>query len=118
MTLGNWLLLAFVFWIAGFLQNKVLDPTPESKLVYVPKWIFLLFGAPKNDNLPLTVLPVGSVVLQTTGITMAIYGALLDQRIFRDNILSGLIGFSASIVIGIFLSQWMYRNQPYKRDNF
>jgi hypothetical protein len=84
MALGNWIIASVFLWLCGFLQLKVLDPTPNTKLIYTPEWIFILFGAPRHKDIPRTVLPFASVRFQTMGITMALYGILLDKRLVLD----------------------------------
>jgi hypothetical protein len=83
---------------------KLLDPNPQSRLAYVPKWMFVIFGTPKHKNIPLTVQPVWSIYLQTMGITLALYGILLDQRLIKDPNLSGLLGLGFSMLLGIPLT--------------
>jgi hypothetical protein len=113
MKVSGLLILSLLFWISGYLRVKVLDPSPDTELVYVPKWIFFLFGAPRHENIPSCVLPVGSVTLQTIGIVMVLYGILIDQRLVKDGNLSGLLGLFLSLVIGITFAQWLLRKQPY-----
>ena len=117
MNTGSWLLLATVCWLAGFLNMWYLEPGPRSNLVYVPKWMFILFGMPRHKDVPITVQPVLSVYAQIMGLTMAIYGVLLHERLVKDPNLSGLLGFGLSMLLGIVISQWLYRRRPYLWKN-
>ena len=117
MNIGSWLLLATVCWLAGYFNMWYLEPGPHSKLVYVPKWMFILFGAPKHKNVPIAVQPARSVYLQIMGLTLAVYGVLLNERMVKDPNLSGLFGFGLSMLLGIIISQWLYRMQPYLWKN-
>jgi hypothetical protein len=116
MAFGNWAILSIVFWIFGFFEMKILEPTPESKLVYTPKWIYILLGAPKHQGIPHRVVPVASVGLQIMGITMALYGLFIDQRLILDKHLSAFVGIMISLLVGAFLAQLLIRKQPYKMD--
>lgn len=117
MAVGNWLLLAGFFWVCGFFNMWALEPTQQTKLVYLPKWMFILCGAPKHKRVPTTVQPVLSVYLQVMGYTMAIYGIFFDQRWVRDPDLSGLLGFGVSMVLGIVISRLLLLWHPYKWQN-
>ena len=116
MTIASWLLISTIFWLAGFFNMWLLEPNHQSTLVYVPKWIFILFGAPKHKNVPATVQSAHGVYLQVMGLTMALYGIFLDQRIVKDPDLSALVGFGLSMLLGIIIAWWLYNNQPYKLE--
>jgi hypothetical protein len=92
---------------------SLLEPNPQSKLVYVPIWMFILFGAPKHKNVPTAVQTVWGIYLQIMGITMAIYGIFFDHRLLKDPNLSGLLGLGVSMLLGIIISRWLYIRQPY-----
>jgi hypothetical protein len=94
-----------------------LEPNQRTKLVYVPKWMFILFGAPKHKSVPTTVQPAWSVYLQVMGITMAIYGIFLDQRLVKNPDLSALLGFGISMFLGIVISRWLILWRPYTWQN-
>jgi multisubunit Na+/H+ antiporter MnhF subunit len=117
MNVGSWLLLAGFFWICGFLQLKLLEPNPDDELVFVPKWMFLLFGAPKQKGLPDTVMHARSVYLQLMGIIMALYGLLLDRHLVGDPLLSGLLGFLGSILLSGLVATYFHRKRPYLWQN-
>ena len=95
---------------------KVLEPTPQSKLANVPKWMFVIFGAPKHPNVPVTVQPVQSIYLQIIGITLALYGIFIDQRLVKDHSLSGLFGLGLSMLLGTLIARWLYKKRPYSSD--
>lgn len=113
MNIGIWLLLAIISWLFGFFNTWYLEPGPKDKLVYVPKWLFILFGMPKHKNVPNTVQPIFGVYLQSMGVTLAIYGVFLDKRIINDPDLSVLLGFGLTMIIGILTSRLLYKRQPY-----
>lgn len=81
MKVGIWLLLAGFFWVCGFLQLKLLDPNPDDELVFVPKWMFLIFGAPRHKDVPVTVMHARSVYLQLMGLILAVNGLLIDRNL-------------------------------------
>jgi hypothetical protein len=117
MNIESWLLLSIICWVFGYFNMKYLEPSPKSKLVYVPKILYFLFGAPKHKKVPARVQPVLGVYLQSWGLSMAIYGVCLDKRLINDPDLSGLLGFGVSMIIGILISRWLYRRQPYTWQN-
>jgi quinol-cytochrome oxidoreductase complex cytochrome b subunit len=92
---------------------NLLEPNPQSKLVYVPIWLFILFGAPKHKNVPNTVQTIWGVYLQITAITLVFYGLFLDQHLVKDPNLSGLLGLGVSMLLGIVVSRWLSWRQTY-----
>jgi hypothetical protein len=114
MNIGSWLLIATVPWLAGFFSMWSLDPAPGDKLVYVPKWMFILFGKPKHKNVPITVQSAYGVYLQITGLALAVYGVLLNVCPVIDPQLSVPIGIVLNMLIGGFISRWLARKQPYR----
>lgn len=117
MKTGIWLLLAIIIWLFGFFNMWYFEPGPKDKFVFVPKWLFILFGMPKHKSVPNTVQSVFGVYLQSMGATLAIYGIILDKRIIYDPDLSVLMGFGLSMFIGIVISRLLYNRQPYIWDN-
>ena len=113
MNSGSWILLAGFFWFAGYLQIKVLEPGPDIKWVFVPKWLFILFGAPQHKKVPITVIHARSVYLQLMGLIMALYGLLIDQNLVRDPLLSGLLGFLGSMLLSGAVATYLSRKRPY-----
>jgi hypothetical protein len=117
MNIGNWLLLSGFLWFSGYLQLKLLEPGPNSKLVNVPRWMFLFFGAPKHKEVPVTVMHARSVYLQLMGLIMALHGLLVDQYLVKDPLLSGLLGFLGSMLLSGLVATCLYRKRPYSWPN-
>lgn len=113
MNTGSWLLFAAFFWFSGYLQLKLLEPSRLSKLVYVPKWLFILFGFPKDKAVPATVMHARSVYLQLMGLVMAFYGLLIDHKIVKDPLLSGFLGFGFSMLLSGLVATYLYQKRPY-----
>lgn len=113
MTIGSWLLLSGFFWVSGYLIHKVLEPSLLSRLVYVPKWLYYFFGAPKHKDVPVTVMHARSVYLQLMGLLIALYGSLIDQYFVRDRSLSGLLGFLMCMLISGFATLYLRKKRPF-----
>jgi hypothetical protein len=113
MTIGSWLLLSVFFWVSGYLLPKVLEPSVNSRMAFVPKWLYFSFGAPKQKDAPITVMYARSIYFQLMGLLMALYGLLLDQHLVRNPSLSGLLGFGICMLISGVVTFYLRRKRPF-----
>ena len=108
-----WISAAF-FWIAGFLQLWIVKPGPNSKLVYVPRWMYYFLLTLRHKSIPKYVMLSQSVYLQLMGITMILYRIILGQNIIKNHTLSAFIGFIGSMGLGFAVAQWLEKKHPYQ----
>jgi hypothetical protein len=117
MNVGSWFLFSGFFWMCGYLHLKIFEPNQCDKLVFVPRWMFLLFGAPRHRNIPIKVMPVRGVYLQLAGILFLLYGLLFNKIVIKDPSLSTACGLGVCLLISGFIAQYMYRTRSYQWEN-
>ncbi len=115
MGIGNWLLLAIIFWLGGYFSLRFIYPTTKTKLAYVPKFMYILFGCPKHPAIPDSVVAVRSIFIQVFAISMGLFGSIVDG--FDIPLLRLIFGFTLPLLLGIITSQWFFQKSPYSLEN-
>lgn len=115
MKLDGLNLFAIIIWLSGYFQTKY---PFEKSVVSVPKWLFLLCGAPKTKKLPQNIMSSRGLGFQITGVLMFIYSYTVKDLPFSESIWGNPIaGAAVSLVIAsiiVFLIARYYQTQSGK----
>ena len=63
---------------SGYIKETIPTPASSSRIIYPPKILFYLCGAPKSSNKPDGAISIGSFQGQIMGICLGIYGLAIS----------------------------------------
>jgi hypothetical protein len=88
--------LSIIFWVSGYLQTRF---PFENSLVNVPKWLFILCGAPKGDEFPAGVLSSRGLTFQLAGFLSLFYAYVIEKLLPYEVYANPITGILVSFII-------------------
>lgn len=94
--------ISVVLWVSGYLATRGIISIQESSVywttyIVVPKWLYILCGAPVSKPHPLGSVMARALGIQSMGITLGIFTSINGFcQLNRDGFLLGL-GISVAI---------------------
>lgn len=105
------LVVAFIMWIAGYKYGK--NPASGTgnstlitgKIIYPPRWLFLICGGPKSQNYPEGSMILSALHSQIMGISLGVFA--ISVELWTPTRDEALVRFGLSVLLPYLLVAYL-----------